>query len=120
MKYLKYILLMLMINNPINAADIKVNFSDSNMFGINMEKIQFDNIILGLPVYKQVENSLANIEEFTDITYAMSYREMSYSTSFKICRYNSGRLYLLPQLTPEEPYCNVAEGLDLSNSYGFS
>ncbi|MFK5970633.1 MAG: hypothetical protein QM487_11010 [Candidatus Marithrix sp.] len=121
MKYLKYILLILMINNPTNATDIKVSFSHSNMFGINIEKIQFDNIILGLPVYEQVENSSANIEEESiAIIYAMSYQEMNYSTSFKVCRYNSGRLYLLPQLTPEEPYCDVAKGLDLSNSYGFS
>ena len=126
MKCLKYILLILLINNPVNAEDIRVNFNYSNMFGINVEKIQFDNIILELPVYVQQENipsvgeESATSEESVAMTYAMVYQEISYSTSFKVCRYNSGRLYLLPQLTPEEPNCEVAEGLNLSNSYGFS
>ncbi len=111
MKYLKYIILILIFNNPVNAQDIQVNFDYSYMYGISMEKIQFNNIIVRFPDYTAPELfSLENLPYIEDI----------YNIPFTVCRYNSGRLYLLPQLAPEEPYCNIAGGLNLSNSYGIS
>ncbi|MDM8566752.1 hypothetical protein QUF74_14005 [Candidatus Halobeggiatoa sp. HSG11] len=129
MKYFKYIILILIFTNTVNAQDIKVDFSHSHMFGIGVEKVQFDNIILGLPVYVQTdvdqssEMQQPTPEEATEeisVRTSLVYDEVPYNTSMKICRYNSGRLYLLPQLTLEEPNCTVAEGVDLSSSYGIS
>lgn len=123
MKYLKYILLLFIFNSPVNSQDFTVNFNSSNMFGISTEKIQFNNITLGLPIPQAevVQSTNAQSTEYLEPTLEptnVTYEEVPYNTYFKICRYDSGKLYLLPQLTPEEPNCKIAEGMDLSNSYG--
>ncbi|MDM8568572.1 hypothetical protein QUF50_03480 [Thiotrichales bacterium HSG1] len=110
MKYFRYIIIILIFSNYANAQDYTVNFNHSHIFGIGVNRIQFDNIILETPVQTYDNHSLDSIV----------YEETVYNIPFKICRYNSGSLYMLPKLGIEESNCKIAEELDLSNSHGTS
>jgi len=109
---------LLLLSNLAHAQGFTVDFSDVEGFGVNSEKVQINDIFVTW-----------------DSPFDPAGVTVPYVLDFKVCQSVSGRRYLRPILTAEEPACSealppqdavfseaaamplVSNGVYLSNSY---
>ena len=102
---LKYsIIALLLLSNFTYAQDFVVDFSEAEGYGVSADQIQINQI--GVKWFGPFDPEGVLIP---------------YNLLFQVCQSNSGRLYLRPILTEEQPLCQeIAYQADFSNSYGKS
>lgn len=117
--YLYGVAVFLLFSSFAYAQNLDIDLSRSYGFSVTQPWSQ-DGIIEEVPQWVQFNDILVRMPFENPQDATLSIIEVPINVIFKVCRFHSGRLYLAPGLTNDSPHCQIAVGVDFSNSHGFS